>query len=445
MPSGSSKEALRDLRTLFRFGVAGDLSDGQLLDRFVARRDEAAEEAFAMLVERHGSMVMGVCRRLLSHSHDAEDAFQATFLVLARKAATIRRRETLASWLYGVALRTAKDARGRAARRRAREERVTVTNHVDPEGDDSTGELRSILDTELARLPEPFRLVVLLCELEGLSRHEASCRLGIPEGTLSSRLARAKAMLRDRLVRRGLFVTTASLTTALSYEFQAAAVSLALAESTTRAAVQAAAGSSLAGLVSASVHSLTEEVLKTMLFAKLKGIALGVMTAGAIVTGAVLAQDPTPTPTPKPAAPGGYYTIAGKPSDPDRLHAVEQKLDQILEALGGSRRGSTSSSSRSSSGPPDLMPEESVSTTRFTPPPNYSPTPAATPAPAAAVTHAESTDRLLTMERRLADVERRLRELERRLNATHAPSALPSTPAVPAGADNAPRAEERVP
>ena len=303
------------MRTLFRFGVAGDLSDGQLLDRFVARRDEAAEEAFAMLVERHGSMVMGVCRRLLSHAHDAEDAFQATFLVLARKAATIRRRETLASWLYGVALRTAKDARGRAARRRAREERVTVADHVDPEGDDSINELRSILDTELARLPEPFRLVVLLCELEGLSRHEASCRLGIPEGTLSSRLARAKAMLRDRLVRRGLFVTTASLTAALSYESQAAAVSLTLAESTTRAAVQAAAGSSLAGLVSAPVHSLTEEVLKAMLFAKLKGIALGVMTVGAIVTGAVLAQDPTPTP--KPAAPGGYYTItAGSPPIP---------------------------------------------------------------------------------------------------------------------------------
>jgi RNA polymerase sigma-70 factor (ECF subfamily) len=443
MPSGSSKEALRDLRTLFRFGVAGDMSDGQLLDRFVAHRDEAAEEAFAMLVERHGAMVMGVCRRLLSHAHDAEDAFQATFLVLARKAATITRRETLASWLYGVALRTAKDARSRAARRRAREERVTVTDHVDLEGEDSLNELRSILDTELARLPERLRLAVLLCELEGLSRHAASCRLGVPEGTLSSRLARAKAMLRDRLVRRGLFITTASLTTALSYESHTAAVSLALAESTTRAAVQAAAGSSLAGLVSAPVYSLTEEVLKAMLFAKLKGITLGVMTVGAIITGAVLAQ--VPTPTPKPASPEGFTTVTTRTSsDPDRLRAVEQKLDRILEALGGARQ--TTASSYSISAAPNVPPAASVATARFTPQANYSVgahyslTPATTPAPAAAmIAHGESADRLLTMEQRLADVERRLRELERKLNAAPAPAALPSANVEPPGADNAPK------
>jgi hypothetical protein len=185
------------------------------------------------------------------------------------------------------------------------------------------------------------------------------------------------------------------------------------------------------------------------LFAKLKGIALGVMTVGAIVTGAVLAQ--VPTPTPKPAAPGGHYTIADKPSDPDRLHAVEQKLDRILEALGGARQAATSSYSISAA--PHLMPTPAaaVSTTRFTPSATSSSnsSPVTTPAPAATtVTHFESTDRLLTMERRLANVERRLHELERRLNATHAPSALPSAvavPAVPAGADNAPTAEERVP
>src|SRR5262245_9311637 len=112
MPGGTSREALKNLRTLFHFGVVGDISDGQLLDRLVARRDETAEEAFATLVERHGPMVLGVCRRVLNHTQEAEDAFQATFLVLARKAATIARRETLASWLYGVALRTAQDARG---------------------------------------------------------------------------------------------------------------------------------------------------------------------------------------------------------------------------------------------------------------------------------------------------------------------------------------------
>ena len=140
-----------------------------------------------------------------------------------------------------------------------------------------------------------------------------------------------------------------------------------------------------------------------------------------------LAQPPSPTPA--PAVPSGSATgFTQNSSDPDRLRAVEQKLDRILEALGGSRRGTSSSSSRSSSGSPDLAPEESVSTTRFTPQPGYSSTPAASSAPTAeTVTHVESTDRLLTMERRLADVERRLHELERRLNATHAPSALPST------------------
>ncbi len=185
-----------------------------------------------------------------------------------------------------------------------------------------------------------------------------------------------------------------------------------------------------------------------MLFAKLKGIALGVMTVGAIVTGAVLAQDPTPTPAPAATERILYDWSRISSSDPDRLHAVEQKLDRILEALGGARHATTSSYSISAA--PHLMPTPAaaVSTSRFTPsttsPSNFSPI--ATPAPAATtVARFESSDRLLTMERRLADVERRLHELERRLNATHAPSALPSAVTVPAGADNAPKAEERTP
>jgi hypothetical protein len=159
-----------------------------------------------------------------------------------------------------------------------------VADHVDPAKDELAGELRLILDEELARLPERFRVALLLCELEGLSRPEASARLGIPEGTLSSRLARAKLILRDRLTRRGLFVTTASLAATLAYEARAVAMPVALAESTTRAATLVVAGSSLAGLVSSSVHSLTEEVLKAMLFAKLKGSVLGVIAVGAVIT-----------------------------------------------------------------------------------------------------------------------------------------------------------------
>ena len=195
MPGGTARDALRDLRTLFRFGVVGDVSDGQLLDRFLDRRDEGAEEAFAMLVRRHGQMVFGVCRRVLSNTHAAEDAFQTTFLVLARKAATITRRETVANWLYGVALRTAKDARARARRQRAREEHVNALRVIHAPGEDPTEDLRLIIDEELARLPARLRAPVLLCELGTLSRQEAAKRLGIPEGTLSSRLARAKNLL----------------------------------------------------------------------------------------------------------------------------------------------------------------------------------------------------------------------------------------------------------
>ena len=272
MPGGTPREALRDLRTLFRFGVGGDKSDGQLLDRFMDRRDEGAEEAFAMLVRRHGPMVFGVCRRVLSNTHEAEDAFQATFLVLARKAATIVRRETLASWLYGVALRTAKDARTRTLRRRAMEEHVSTLRVVHAPGEDPVEDLRAILDEELARLPARLRAPVLLCELGALSRQEAAKQLRIPEGTLSSRLSRAKSLLRDRLTRRGIGLSTTLLTASLAREAQAAVVPYALAEITIRAATLAAAGCSLTGLVAASVHSLTEEVCQAMLFAKLKGI-----------------------------------------------------------------------------------------------------------------------------------------------------------------------------
>src|SRR5262245_50811545 len=235
MPGGPSSQVFKDLGMLFRFGVVGELSDGQLLDQFVTRRGEAAEDAFAVLVQRHGPMVLGTCRRILNNAHEAEDAFQATFLVLARKAATIARRETLAAWLYGVALRTARDARSRLLRRKAREERVSGRESIDAHDGQLDDELRTILDEELARLPERLRIAVLLCELEGLSRQEAAARLKIPEGTLSSRLARAKGVLRDRLARRGLAVSTVVLTAALAEEARAAVVPFALTELTVRA------------------------------------------------------------------------------------------------------------------------------------------------------------------------------------------------------------------
>ena len=182
MRGGSSQAVVRQLRVLYRFGVVGSLSDERLLDRFLARRDEAAEDAFAELVHRHGPMVLGVCRRILRDPHEAEDAFQATFLVLARKAAAVVRREKVASWLYGVAVRTAREVRDRAARRRAREECVSKPILVEPPDDEVPDELRAILDEELTRLPARQREPVVLCELEGALARKRHCGWASPRG-----------------------------------------------------------------------------------------------------------------------------------------------------------------------------------------------------------------------------------------------------------------------
>jgi RNA polymerase sigma-70 factor (ECF subfamily) len=168
------------------------LGDAELLDRFIERREEAA---FAALLKRHGPMVFGVCRRILGNVHDAEEAFQATFLVLARKAASVRRRVAVAAWLYGVAYRTALEARKKITRRHSRE--IQVDEMPDPEERQQSccHELLALLDREVHRLPDKYRLPVILCELEGRSRKEAARQLGIPEGTLSSRLATAHKKL----------------------------------------------------------------------------------------------------------------------------------------------------------------------------------------------------------------------------------------------------------
>jgi RNA polymerase sigma factor (sigma-70 family) len=179
--------------------VADPAADRDLLRAFLTDRDEPA---FAALVSRHGPMVLGVCRRVLGNPHDADDAFQATFLVLARKAGSVRRPELLGNWLYGVAVRCAKRAKARAAKRQAREQ--PVIDWPAPEAGPDWRDVRPVLDEELARLPDKLRAAVVLCELEGVPRPEAATRLGIPEGTLSSRLARGKETLRRRLVKRGI-------------------------------------------------------------------------------------------------------------------------------------------------------------------------------------------------------------------------------------------------
>jgi RNA polymerase sigma factor (sigma-70 family) len=205
MAGGSTgTDLLHQLSTLFQVGVVGDLSDAQLLHQFLVAPDAIKQAVFSALVTRHGLMVTLVCRQVLGNSHDAQDAFQATFLILARKAASIRKAESVASWLHGVALRVATRAKSEAARRRTHERRGGViramTSDAEADGPGSWPELHE----EIARLPERYREPVVLCYLEGLSVEEAALKIGCPRGTVLSRLSRARERLRGRLIRRGL-------------------------------------------------------------------------------------------------------------------------------------------------------------------------------------------------------------------------------------------------
>lgn len=233
-------------------------ADGPLLELFLQHQDEAA---FESLVLRHGPMVLGVCRRVLRNPHDAEDAFQATFLVLVRKAASIRPRSRVGNWLYGVAYRTALEAKRAIAKRKAKEEKVAGTQ-IKPE-EDKRDQL-SILDQELAGLPDHYREVIVLCDLEGGGRKEAAQRLGCPEGTIASRLARARALLAKRLGRHGLKFSGIGLAPC--------SIPPVLLSSTVKSAGLIASGRVLGSVVSAEIALLIERTLKTMLITKLKSM-----------------------------------------------------------------------------------------------------------------------------------------------------------------------------
>jgi RNA polymerase sigma factor (sigma-70 family) len=214
-------------------------------------------------------MVLGLCRRMLGHAHDAEDAFQATFLVLVRKAASLGQRQLVGNWLYGTAYRAALEAR--AARRRSRERQVSPLPEPESgEPAEDRSELRPLLDRELSRLPQKYREAVVLCDLEGRTRREAALQLGIPEGTLSSRLATARRMLARRLARHGL---PAAALAALTPAVAQAAVGPSLVLSTTKAAALCAAGKAAAGVLPAPVAALTEGVIRAMFMSKLKTLA----------------------------------------------------------------------------------------------------------------------------------------------------------------------------
>jgi RNA polymerase sigma factor (sigma-70 family) len=255
-------------------------TDEQLLTDYISRHEEAA---LAALVHRHGPMVWGVCRRVLANHHDAEDAFQATFLVLVRRAVSIASRELLANWLYGVAYQTAVKARASVAKKKVRERQVSEMPEPAVREHDNWNDLQPLLDQELNRLPDIYRAVIVLCDLEGKTRKEAAQQLDLPEGTVGSRLARARVLLAKRLTQRGVVVSGGALAAVLSQYVASAGVPNMVVSSTIKAATLFAAGHLTAtGVISANAVALTEGVLKAMLLTKLK-IASAVVFLIAVV------------------------------------------------------------------------------------------------------------------------------------------------------------------
>jgi RNA polymerase sigma factor (sigma-70 family) len=275
--------AVRHLRRATLLQGGAELTDGELLDRYVRHRDEAAFEA---ILRRHGPMVLGVCRRVLRHEADAEDAFQATFLVLARKAHAVLPSARVGNWLYGVAHNAARKARAMNNKRREKERGAGAHRAAAPRED---GEhLHAALDEELARLPEKYRVPVVLCELEGRTLREAARHLGWPQGTVASRLARGRALLGQRLKQRGLALAGGTLAAALAGGAAAAGVPPPLVGPTVRAAASFAAGGGAEG-VPAQVAAVAEGVLKAMLVNKITGasaaLALAVLLGGLLALG----------------------------------------------------------------------------------------------------------------------------------------------------------------
>jgi RNA polymerase sigma factor (sigma-70 family) len=297
------------LRAVHGRGAEGR-TDGQLLAQFLARRDEAA---FAALVRRHGPMVLGVCRRALGNAADAEDAFQATFLVLVRMATVLRSRAVLGDWLHGVARRTALSARRAAAQRRAKEQAAA---RPEARGEEVRDDWLPLLDEELTRLPEKYRLPLVLCDLEGRDRREVAQRLGWPEGTVAGRLARGRALLAGRLTRRGVVLSAGPA---------AAVVPAGMIESTARAASLLVGGT---GVLSAEVAGLTEGVVRAMFLTKLKAVTCAVGLTVLVAAGG-LALSPGAGPLPTTAARGGPMNAHNGADAPKPRPTAEMLVRQL--------------------------------------------------------------------------------------------------------------------
>lgn len=335
MPASPMNRVIEHLRTAVLRDSA-EVGDGELLRRFIERRGEAA---LAALIKRHGPMVWGVCRRLLGH-HDAEDAFQATFLVLVRKAASIVPREMVGNWLYGVAHQTALHARRTAARRSAREVQVTVMPDAAAAQADHWPDVGPLLDQELSRLPDIYRAVLVLCDLEGRTRKEVARQLGVPEGTVAGRLARARTLLAKRLTQRGVTLSGGALAALLAENVAAAGVPDAVVSSAIHVAAFFAAGRGAGGPVSVQIAALTEGMLKAMMMSKLKAVVVGVLVVGLLLTAAIalsgraaLAQAPAAS-GPRPPAPEGGEKVPKEKAEKAPFIAWGKEAGGLQAGLG---------------------------------------------------------------------------------------------------------------
>ncbi len=304
MTAAANHAILRYFRRVLAHGEAAQ-PDRHFLECYLERRDEAA---FATLVQRHGSMVLSVCRAVLHHHHDAEDAFQATFLVLARKASSIRRRENVGSWLHGVAYRVAKKARAAGARRQALEAKWPAA--IASADDLSWSEVRTILHAELAALPERFRDPLVLCYLEGLTQEQAARRLAWTAGTVKGRLQRGRDLLRQRLERRGLGLSAALGAVALTGQALAGPVPLTLLHATVRAALPVA-GQAL----SSTVAALAQHALAPLVPATYKAVAAVLLVAVALAAGVAQFSGKPPNGEHKPEVGKPVTRRSGPPTD----------------------------------------------------------------------------------------------------------------------------------
>lgn len=329
MSQATLEDVLRYLRQTCAAPGTHDLTDGELLERFLAQREEAA---FAILVERHGPMVLNVCQRVLGNSHSAEDSFQATFLVLVRRASSIKRRGSVASWLYGVAQRVASRARAQTLARR-NQERQTGAMRLARSLDDLTcQELRTVLDEEISSLPEKYRAPIVLCYFEGKSYDQAAQELGWPKSSLASRLSRARGLLRDQLKRRGIALSAGLLAATLTQEAAAAPVVALLTLNTVKAAALFTSGKApSASVLSSNAVALAEEAMKGSL--AMTGKLLGTLLALSLAVAAGLAMHSSQALSPLPKAGSAREFAAnsdeGKQEKPDEPALLDQHGDSL--------------------------------------------------------------------------------------------------------------------